>query len=262
MMSGSVDYPLATQWHAPTTTSATTRPPYSYIALIAMAITSAPDGRMTLAEIYRYISERFPYFRLNADPAGRGGCEARRWQNSIRHNLSLNDCFVRVDRSTGTDKKTSRTDGKGGYWTLHPLCHDMFVDGSLQRRARRFRAPAPYQRSSVAVQQLSHHQHHSTPSTSRLQFPSFEMHTQHSRGNSHQTAYPNSVLAFEITRMPVRPFYCRQWRQNHVETLDRQSYCWMHNPASASVAAAVSMSNNYQTRRQYPNCQWMVYNDC
>ncbi|XP_069136865.1 silk gland factor 1-like [Argopecten irradians] len=98
------------------------KPPYSYIALITMAIESSNSGMMTLNEIYAFIMNRFPYFKENQ----------QRWQNSIRHNLSLNDCFVKIPRAPGRP-------GKGNYWALHPACGDMFGNGSFLRRAKRFK---------------------------------------------------------------------------------------------------------------------------
>ncbi|KAG5671415.1 hypothetical protein PVAND_001613 [Polypedilum vanderplanki] len=98
------------------------KPPYSYISLTAMAIWSSSEKMLPLSDIYKFITDRFPYYRKNT----------QRWQNSLRHNLSFNDCFIKVPRRPDRP-------GKGAYWTLHPQAFDMFENGSLLRRRRRFK---------------------------------------------------------------------------------------------------------------------------
>ncbi|XP_068152766.1 fork head domain-containing protein FD5 [Drosophila tropicalis] len=98
------------------------KPPYSYISLTAMAIIHSPQRMLPLSEIYRFIIDQFPYYRRNT----------QRWQNSLRHNLSFNDCFIKVPRNVTKS-------GKGSFWTLHPKAFDMFENGSLLRRRKRFR---------------------------------------------------------------------------------------------------------------------------
>ena len=99
------------------------KPPYSYVALCAMAIHSSANKMMTLSQIYKFITDNFPFYQKNST----------KWQNSLRHNLSFNDCFIKVLRGT-------EHGGKGSYWTLHPDCAEMFQDGSFLRRKRRFLA--------------------------------------------------------------------------------------------------------------------------
>ena len=97
------------------------KPPYSYISLITMAINSSESKMVTLSDIYQYIMTLFPYYKENQ----------QRWQNSIRHSLSFNDCFVKVPR-------TPDRPGKGSFWTLHPESGNMFENGCYLRRQKRF----------------------------------------------------------------------------------------------------------------------------
>ncbi|XP_074651630.1 forkhead box protein B1-like [Tubulanus polymorphus] len=98
------------------------KPPYSYIALTAMAIQSSTEKMLPLNDIYKFIMDRFPFYRQNT----------QRWQNSLRHNLSFNDCFIKIPRRPDRP-------GKGSYWALHPYCGDMFENGSFLRRRKRFK---------------------------------------------------------------------------------------------------------------------------
>ncbi|KAJ8673384.1 hypothetical protein QAD02_004646 [Eretmocerus hayati] len=91
------------------------KPQQSYIGLIAMAILSSPERKLVLSDIYQHILDHHPYFRRR----GPG------WRNSIRHNLSLNDCFVKSGRSAN---------GKGHYWSIHPANVEDFKRGDFRRR--------------------------------------------------------------------------------------------------------------------------------
>ncbi|GAN08444.1 conserved hypothetical protein [Mucor ambiguus] len=94
------------------------KPPYSYATLIAHAILASKDGRLTLNDIYTWISKNYPTFSV-----GNGG-----WQNSIRHNLSLNKkWFYKIDR-----RPTQANPGKGCYWTLIAGTEQIFIDNLTQ----------------------------------------------------------------------------------------------------------------------------------
>ncbi|KAB0390318.1 hypothetical protein E2I00_011171, partial [Balaenoptera physalus] len=75
------------------------------------------EKMLPLSDIYKFIMERFPYYREHT----------QRWQNSLRHNLSFNDCFIKIPRRPDQP-------GKGSFWALHPDCGDIAAEskgGSL-----------------------------------------------------------------------------------------------------------------------------------
>ncbi|XP_062373777.1 forkhead box protein N2b isoform X3 [Sardina pilchardus] len=80
------------------------KPPFSFSLLIFMAIEHSPSKSLPVKEIYSWILQHFPYFA--SAPTG--------WKNSVRHNLSLNKCFRKVERSLG------KTNGKGSLWCVDP----------------------------------------------------------------------------------------------------------------------------------------------
>lgn len=75
------------------------KPPYSYATLIGMALLRSSERRLTLAEIYQWITDNFKYYKK-----GDVG-----WQNSIRHNLSLNKAFEKTEKSK---------EKKGHFWQI------------------------------------------------------------------------------------------------------------------------------------------------
>jgi pSer/pThr/pTyr-binding forkhead associated (FHA) protein len=110
------------------------KPPYSYASLIARAIFSQRERRLTLSGIYGYIQENYPFYRF----AQNG------WQNSIRHNLSLNKAFVKVPRRDDEP-------GKGAWWTVDPAHEHMFTDGIYRKRPRNPKSPLDFPRTTSMI---------------------------------------------------------------------------------------------------------------
>ncbi|KAL8610945.1 hypothetical protein ACOMHN_042562 [Nucella lapillus] len=115
------------------------KPPYSFSCLIFMAIENAPGKKLPVKDIYNWILANFPYFQ-NA-PTG--------WKNSVRHNLSLNKCFKKVEKYKGANI------GKGSLWCIDPAYRPNLL------QALRKTPYHPYQQlqmmsSMVPQQQVQH----------------------------------------------------------------------------------------------------------
>ena len=149
------------------------KPPYSYISLIVMAILESPYRRQTLSGIIEHIQMRFPYYGEN--------CPAKGWKNSIRHNLSLNDCFEKTCRDPANPSK-------GHFWRLHPRSAHMFEGGSFMRRKKRFRKDFDEERKD------SSRSLHNDVTMATLQTVSL--------ASCGDVTEPNGMTPYDISKMP------------------------------------------------------------
>jgi hypothetical protein len=122
----------------------------SYADLITIALSTAPNGRLKLNEVYQWFSDNIPYFTERSSPEGAAGwkvivgtaivinqsinhihtCTSWRQvhnipilQNSIRHNLSLHSRFMRIQNEGA---------GKSSWWVINP---DVRAGKASRRRA-------------------------------------------------------------------------------------------------------------------------------
>ncbi|CAK7232053.1 Forkhead transcription factor [Sporothrix bragantina] len=93
------------------------KPGHSYAMLIGMAILRSAGRKLTLSQIYKWISDTYSFY--NPQDAG--------WQNSIRHNLSLNKAFVKQERPKDDP-------GKGNYWAIETGMEYLFMKDKAVRK--------------------------------------------------------------------------------------------------------------------------------
>ena len=97
------------------------KPTQSFVEIIGKTLLSFPSHRALLGDIYSQVAEKYPYFGKNKSSSA--------WKNSIRHNLSINECFIK----DGRPQKVPR----GSYWAIHPACKEDFMKGIFSRRNAR-----------------------------------------------------------------------------------------------------------------------------
>ncbi|XP_060744922.1 forkhead box protein N1 [Tachysurus vachellii] len=113
------------------------KPIYSYSILIFMALRNSRTGSLPVSEIYSFMTEHFPYFKTAPDG----------WKNSIRHNLSLNKCFEKVENKKGNSSR------KGCLWALNPAKVEKMQE-ELQKWRRK--DPVTVRRSMARPELLDH----------------------------------------------------------------------------------------------------------
>ena len=96
------------------------RPPYSFSCLTFLAIESSERKRLSVKDIYSWITDNFPYY---------SGVPSGSWKNSVRHNLSYNQCFAKVDKNLLAMRDFS---GKGSLWCINPEFRPFLIESLLK----------------------------------------------------------------------------------------------------------------------------------
>ena len=97
----------------------------SYIGMIATAILRSPETKLTLAGIYTYMEKHF--YGILSNRSG--------WRNTVRHNLSLHECFVKGEIAA---------EGKGRFWRIHPNYFEQFKCGKFNKNILQNSVPMFY----------------------------------------------------------------------------------------------------------------------
>ncbi|KAL6471347.1 hypothetical protein MHYP_G00199970 [Metynnis hypsauchen] len=178
------------------------KPIYSYSILIFMALRNSRTGSLPVSEIYSFMTEHFPYFKTAPDG----------WKNSVRHNLSLNKCFEKVENKNGNSSR------KGCLWALNPAKVE-----KMQEELHKWRRkdPVTVRRSMARPEELDqllgerpeklksfsgHLNNHTYPQFSRVSMPpSYSPRTPLRRPHYNHYGLPSQTLSQQHPYLPSNP---------------------------------------------------------
>ena len=94
------------------------KPDEHYMTMLTRAILESERKMLSLADIYAWVRDRYPYYNYANNS----------WANCVRHNLSMNDCFIKNER--GPNDR-----GKGCLWSVDARCVPSLLDGTYKRKS-------------------------------------------------------------------------------------------------------------------------------
>lgn len=200
------------------------KPPKPYLEIIADAILSRSVKLMQLHEIYNFMENKYSYFAKNINKS---------WRNSVRHNLSLNECFVKAGRGTN---------GKGNYWRIHPLCEKEFIRGNFRRKSFKQLIKAGnsgmVNQNQASVSQPSH----------LVGYIPFSEYALSYRGINSLSAQPNQGFQQETsstsTNFPYSFLNSQQMSAYNFQNLAQSKTSSNINPANPSIENSKTKQNN------------------
>lgn len=238
------------------------KPPYSYVTLIGMAIKSSAMKRLTLSEIYEFICKQFPYYERNK----------KGWQNSIRHNLSLNECFIKFPRNSSTLSQSGKgeqagSDRKGCYWTIDPNCFEMFSDNLINYKRRRRVIKKQMSATTPPSVTLQQQQSHLQKSQQQQDTKSNQYSNSSSHGNTNQQSSADQSTEKQIknntknVKMNSSRLYDSQQsssRSVSSPSLSTSSSSSVSSSSSTSPSNNTNNNNNSGTKNQQQLAESLV----
>lgn len=182
------------EFSLPTLVDDGSKPPYSYALLISMAIMRSKEKKLTLAQIYKWINDTFSWYRNSKSG----------WQNSIRHNLSLNKAFIKQERPKGDP-------GKGNYWLVEPKFGAQFFKNRTAKRSAGFPAMSTTTFSSEGPDMKNTHNNKNDTTTSDMNQPKKET-----------FSTPPKRSKSEVYLGPVSPINKRMLEDSPNESLNKR----------------------------------------
>lgn len=167
--------------------------PMPYIGMIAEAISSSPDKKMVLSDIYSYMEKHFCEY-LTGKP---------RWRNTVRHNLSFHSCFVKCE--------CSARGNRSHFWSVHPDFIQQFKRGNFTKTLAPAREQVNMSRLFIPKQQVlrrnSHGNYHRfLPNTGFENFPYYNVCTIPSNPNTLYQVFPSTTNTVSHQHQNLRSF--------------------------------------------------------